>query len=144
MFLISLIILLFFISDILFPHTSHILPLLFPPHFLLVAPPLISPKKMKSHQKALTHLSTIQSPTWSGSACSDFSLSSAYYFHSLLHHPNNLQTCSGVSILNHLHTSSITSPFSARLLQQLSTYAVSFLILSFPAFLHRLLFAPCP
>lgn len=38
---------------------------------------------MKSHQKALTHLSTIQSPTWSGSACSDFSFSSAYYFHSI-------------------------------------------------------------
>lgn len=49
--------------------------------------------------------------------CLSFSLS-------LLHHPNNLQTCSGVSIGNHLHTCSITNTFRTKLLQQLSTYAV--------------------
>lgn len=43
---------------------------------------------------------------------------------SLLHHPNNLQACSGVSIVNHLHTCSTTNPFSTKLLQQLSPCAM--------------------
>lgn len=109
-----------FISDLLFPQTSGIPPLPPPPHFQLMASPLISLKKKSQKRNSfifppsnlLNHLGlhAIAFPL----ICSSFSSSP-------LHHPDSLQTCSGAPILNHLHISFVTYPVSTKLIQQCST-----------------------